>query len=817
MKKVLFLIALSMGLCLFAGGQLRLAKDGKTDYKIVWAAREKLAADELKLHLDKITGADFTLVKEGEAVKGPAIYLGSTEFARKQGLDFSKFERQEWLVRNYGSDLVIGGGYPLGTLYGVYDFLENRLGCHWYSPETSEIPQNANLTVGKIEMRGKPSFETRELFDDYYSSWRLRPEVMEAKKRYKMRNRSSLNNGLMAVWKGNLTKQYFDCHNFYVFLNPKKYFAEHPEYFSMDANGRRFHGNLGPTMQGGAFCMTNPEVRNIVYKELSAFIRKDRTQLPKEDWPTVYDISSMDCCPFLCQCPECRKIINRESRGTLKKDWFEDILREGGDSGLLLDFINDMARRAAKDFPGVRIRTFAYVSTVRAPKHIRPEKNVLIRWCDLYAFSDPFKAITDPFNHRQREQFDEWVQLGAEMQVWDYWNMGGQFFDPPRVDTAVDAIAPTLRYFQRNRVTDYFGEITVREEESMQCFMRLETYLGYQLMLNVNQDPEKLIARFMKGYFGPAEKPMTEYLNLIRKGVKETRTQLISPVAPRAYCTKDLMKKSYDLLMAAHALTQEGSVYRYNVEQEMTTPLYVILKNQEWNFGNRKELTELYRKIRMCHIDLLRQDQKRFIDYRKEAIQKLQVTLNQFEMVRLPVPKGFEGKEIRLFGWPNLRWYSYTDKTAYVDDPDSAGGKALISYKPRSWQIDGGKYRRHDATEKQSGFWNSDFGIYDYGTKHSVAKSIPPEDIPQDEKYHWIHVGKYDVNAGSFVWGFGWEMQGDIGSAYIPADGKEGANIWDVWVSVKFTGPAYVDGSKKKNEIYWDQIMLVRPDAQKAE
>ncbi len=76
---------------LFAGEQLPLAKDGKTDYKIVWPERENLAADELKVHLDKITGAAFPLVKDCKDVKRPAIYLGATAFAGKQKLDFSKF------------------------------------------------------------------------------------------------------------------------------------------------------------------------------------------------------------------------------------------------------------------------------------------------------------------------------------------------------------------------------------------------------------------------------------------------------------------------------------------------------------------------------------------------------------------------------------------------------------------------------------------------------------------------------------------------------------------------------------------------------
>ena len=78
MKKWLFILAACMALPL-AAGPLELSRGGKTEYKIVYASEyEKEAADELKLHLDRITGADFAVERENAAVTGPAIWLGDT-------------------------------------------------------------------------------------------------------------------------------------------------------------------------------------------------------------------------------------------------------------------------------------------------------------------------------------------------------------------------------------------------------------------------------------------------------------------------------------------------------------------------------------------------------------------------------------------------------------------------------------------------------------------------------------------------------------------------------------------------------------------
>ena len=45
-------------------GETYLAKDGKTSYSIVFVPSSAEAAKELKTYLDKITGANFSLISE---------------------------------------------------------------------------------------------------------------------------------------------------------------------------------------------------------------------------------------------------------------------------------------------------------------------------------------------------------------------------------------------------------------------------------------------------------------------------------------------------------------------------------------------------------------------------------------------------------------------------------------------------------------------------------------------------------------------------------------------------------------------------------
>ena len=128
MKKILFFILSVCCSGVSYCAENLLAAEGKTDYSIVFTAREKEAAEELADHLKEITGAVFTLVPEEKWSSSgkPAFYVGDTLFSRKQGVDVKKMNREEWFIKNYGKNIVLTGGIPRGTLYAVYELLEKN-------------------------------------------------------------------------------------------------------------------------------------------------------------------------------------------------------------------------------------------------------------------------------------------------------------------------------------------------------------------------------------------------------------------------------------------------------------------------------------------------------------------------------------------------------------------------------------------------------------------------------------------------------------------------------------------------------------------
>ena len=102
-------------------------------------------------------------------------------------------------------------------------------------------------------------------------------------------------------------------------------------------------------------------------------------------------------------------------------------------------------------------------------------------------------------------------------------------------------------------------------------------------------------------------------------------------------------------------------------------------------------------------------------------------------------------------------------------------------------------------------------GVVDRASKSSKGRDLKKV-VAKDEKYHWYRIGVCRIFPGTFVWIYYWHCQCPLDSVWQPDDGMPGLNVWEIWVSLKFTGPAYVEGSKQPDRIWWDQVLLVKPE-----
>ncbi len=126
---------------------------------------ERTAATELRNYLRRICGEWFEVVAEG-ALDGrrPAIYVGDTAFARRNGVRRASLAREEYIIRRVGKSLILCGGGPRGTLYAVAEFLEDHGGVRWLTLAGEEyVPLRPKLRLPRVDRHVKPAFVDRDL------------------------------------------------------------------------------------------------------------------------------------------------------------------------------------------------------------------------------------------------------------------------------------------------------------------------------------------------------------------------------------------------------------------------------------------------------------------------------------------------------------------------------------------------------------------------------------------------------------------------------------------------------------------------------
>ena len=159
MKKFL-LCTLVFAAAVAARAELVLARDGKTDYTIIYDFGNKdvlldPAVRDLANTLKEITGAEFPIKTQAD---GPCIYIGRTAPG-----DNAEFQSRERRIKSVGKDLYIYGDYRYGTAGAIYNFLTQFCGCRWYTATgDKKIPKQSTLKFDDINYSHVPSFKSLE-------------------------------------------------------------------------------------------------------------------------------------------------------------------------------------------------------------------------------------------------------------------------------------------------------------------------------------------------------------------------------------------------------------------------------------------------------------------------------------------------------------------------------------------------------------------------------------------------------------------------------------------------------------------------------
>jgi len=448
---------------------LTLARNQHTDYVITLSsptARERTAAEELADCLQQITDAEFPAIEQASAGVKPQIAVGY-HAARGIGLSVPTFNglgEEGILIRSNGAHLALTGGEGAkrGTLYAVFTFLEEVLGCRWWTPKVADIPRREKLEIPPQSRWYAPPFEYRHQCYHHAQD-----------PAWSVRNRFNAGPDIPPAWGGRHVYNPF-VHTFFHFV-PREHFAAHPAWFS-EVNGKR--------IDDGQLCLANPEMTAFFIEQVKAMLRAH----PEV---TIVSVSQNDWDKY-CQCAACQA-VDRE---------------EESPAGSVLRFVNTVAKAIEAEFPQVAIDTLAYSYTRKPPKHARPRGNVIVRFCSFECdFLHPFDHPNNLTFHRDMEA---WARICDRLYVWDYVTNFAHYVQPfPNWFT----MAEHVRYFQQHHVKGLFSEGNHNSDGGEMSELR--AWVLAKLHWDPSRDIEALVGEFLQGYYGRAANHLEQYLRSV--------------------------------------------------------------------------------------------------------------------------------------------------------------------------------------------------------------------------------------------------------------------------------------------------------------
>jgi len=246
-----------------AGEAMQITDNGNPVAMIVVpdaaTATEQFAAEELRSYLAQISGAELPIEAEAQAPEGARLLVGATSAGQQARQALAEGDPDAFTVRTVGNDPLLVGATDRGTLYAVYDFLEDDLGCRWLGPgpDWEDIPSQPSITIGDLDRTESPAMKYRflrmtvvgepETWKDYCMSWAVKQKINIGSgwPQTELPEQISKRGGFRAWMSPHVIKSILDV---------DEHFDEHPEWYALRGGARK---NTGRNTQ---LCTTNPEV-----------------------------------------------------------------------------------------------------------------------------------------------------------------------------------------------------------------------------------------------------------------------------------------------------------------------------------------------------------------------------------------------------------------------------------------------------------------------------------------------------------------------------------------------------------------------------
>ncbi len=727
-------------------------------------AAERNAAAELRHYLELAAPDGVRTAAGGEAV----FHLGDSAAARQSGVDVTAMPEEAWVIRSSGSDVVLAGGGQRGTLYAIYHFLEDIVGVRWWNQLEESVPRHESLQLPELNASGKPFFRKRDIYRSH-NNYIPDGGRFAARSRLNRDGDQTIRPEFGGAFR--FGSPYF-VHTFDHYFPEAEYFAEHPDYYAL-RNGQRIPG------ANSQLCLTNPELQQAMAERLLEFIRQDTEQAAADGIvpPIVYDISANDC-RNPCECERCAAVVRRE----------------GSEAGPLLECLNFVAARLTEKYPDKLLHTLAYYHTEPAPRTLRPRENLIIQLCDTG--TNQARSFQAPENRHFVELLKKWAELSNHLAIWDY---SITYSIPMGPFPHEYTLADNMRTYQDTGVEFLFFEHEGFESADMHT---LNVWLEAKLMENPDADFDALLEDFYTGYYGAAAPFIHHYRELLRDSVERHGTYIdwFANINQFYHVDLDTAVAAQALFDQAEAAVANDPVLQHRVRRaRLNLDLACAVNRQRLidEFVGRGGLPEEFPldrdQIATRARDTWLADIEAGVDpdkkerYRVNAL-NFYDRFSKLEYAPKREPEFFAGQKYIALDFSDAKIWSQAEIRPVID-PDSEAGYVLEVTRGNELPLQCAMYVPSKLTTVG-------------GRSIAAAEVTGPG-------YHWYRVARVRPQMGAYVYFLSdWTVQFPLDAVATLSGGE---TEYDLWASVKFTGPGYPAGSPEEaSTVCIERIVLVQ-------
>lgn len=441
-------------------GRLTILGQDISAFKIISTEEDRGAASTLRDYIAKATGVTPECIREHSGESYPyEIVVGVCNTRSPQSVvdRRAKLGDEGYMIYAEENRLYISGATMRGTYYAVISFLEDYIGCRFFTEDCEVVLPAASLEIPA----GTDEFFVPKLF--------YRAEYAD----FCNNNRYAPKHKLNAYLSGNLDG-YGGGVSYAAgaFVHTFRQLAEMKEY-----------------KVGDQPCLTDPAVYETVLKNVRAWLDSNRNA-------TIISVSPNDSYTNQagCQCANCKALDDQY----------------GSPMGSLLTFVNRIARDIREDYPQVYVETLAYHYTQTPPVGLVAEDNVLIRLCPSACCMVHGIAGCEQ-GDTFRADLTAWSKICKNLSIWHYSvNFGNYLLPLPNLFSIYDDV----QLYLQNGVVSIFDEAAYNSRTGE--FEELRSYLFSKLMWNpdmTREEYERHMNEFLQYYYGDGWEYIRRYID----------------------------------------------------------------------------------------------------------------------------------------------------------------------------------------------------------------------------------------------------------------------------------------------------------------